>query len=83
MNFGKNKITFMCARIIEIASLMETLNFPFIEFGIHLIKKNKIRAQSIIILKKKAKIKYIIVIPVIQAVSKKLILKNCRLQNLR
>ena len=47
MNFGKNKITFICARIIEIASLMESLNFPFIEFGIHLIKKNKIRAQSI------------------------------------
>ena len=59
MNFGKNKITFICARIIEIASLMETLNFPFIEFGIHLIKKNKIRAQSIIILEKKAKIKYL------------------------
>ena len=59
MNFGKNKITFICARIIEIASLMETLNCPFIEFGLHLIKKNKIRAQSIIILKKKAKIKYL------------------------
>ena len=29
----------MCASIIETASLIEALNFPFIELGIDLIKK--------------------------------------------